>query len=220
MKQLYKLEQLKDLSYFDKNSLSLLTDLSGNTFDSNVKRWLERGLLVKLKNGIYTTGEFLKRNSNREEYCEFIANKLKEPSYLSLEYVLQKYGIISEAVYTFTSVTLKKPKIYRNSLGTFIYRNISDILFSGYEIKKISGFEIRVASKSKALFDFLYYKANRKNELTLDWFKSLRLNLFMLTAEDLSELYQYFNHTGIKKYSILCNFIKDAGEELFDNKIS
>ena len=99
MKQLYKLEQLKDLSYFDKNSLSLLTDLSGNTLNSNVKRWLKRELLVKLKNGIYTTGEFLKQNSNQntlQVLNQIYQRLLKTKILLMLMYTIIKKHILMQ----------------------------------------------------------------------------------------------------------------------------
>ena len=43
----------------------------------------------------------------KEPYAEYMANRLRLPSYLSLEYVLAKEGLIPEAVYALTSITSK-----------------------------------------------------------------------------------------------------------------
>jgi hypothetical protein len=70
------------------------------------------------------------------------------PSYLRLEYVLQKYSILSESVFAFTSITVKTGRTYRNDLGDFVYRNIKKDLFSGFDLIEKDGF----ISKSIEIF--------------------------------------------------------------------
>lgn len=54
-------------------------------------------------------------------------------SYVSLEYVLAKYGFLAESVFAITSITLKTTREYDSEIGDFYYKNIKETLFSGYE---------------------------------------------------------------------------------------
>lgn len=191
MNQVKKLKALETLSYFDKNTLAQVIELSDNSLYSNIKRWLKNGLLIQLKKGCYVTRAYYDRLQDKESYLDFIGNKLREPSYLSLECVLQKYSILSEAVYAYTSITLKSKRIYTNQLGTFLYRNICEKLFTGYTIKSYGNFEIKEASKAKALFDYFYLRFYRIFSINKTLLKSLRLNLDEFTKKDFKEFLGY-----------------------------
>jgi predicted transcriptional regulator of viral defense system len=191
MNQAKKLKLIANLSYFDKNTLLQIIDLNDNSLYANIKRWLKNGLLIQLKKGYYVTHEYYDRLADKESYHAFISNKLREPSYLSLEYVLQKHGVITEAVYVFTSITLKSRRIYNNQLGTFFYRNIQQKLFTGYEIYSYGNFEIKEASKAKALFDYLYLKLYRIFSINKALLASIRLNLDEFTKKDFDEFLRY-----------------------------
>ncbi|PIZ43092.1 hypothetical protein CO015_04835 [candidate division WWE3 bacterium CG_4_8_14_3_um_filter_42_11] len=210
MNQVSKLQQLQNLSYFGKSTLSQYMDLSDNSLYANIKRWQKRGELIQLKKGFYVTAEFYKKLPNKEIYLEFISNKLKEPSYLSLEYVLQKYGVVSEAIYSFTSVTLKSRGTFINKLGTFLYRHLKENLFSGYQLKELGGFTIKEATKSKALFDYLYFRNFRNQIIDKETLRSYRLNLDELKQKDFQEFSTYCEMTKVKKYQNLLNLLKEA----------
>src|SRR5262245_49587671 len=152
MKQVPNLVKLSSLSYFDKETLSQIIEVSENSLYADIKRWLKRGDLVHLKKGWYVTDAYLRSLADRDAYLDFLANKLREPSYLSLEYVLQKHGLLTEAVYALTSVTLKATRTYKNEFGVYFYRNIKEELFEGFRIVNRGGFEIKEATKAKALF--------------------------------------------------------------------
>ena len=207
MNQVVKLKKLGNLSYFDKNTLSQIIELSDNSLYTNIKRWIKSGRLVQLKNGMYVTDIFLSTLPDKTPYAEFIANKLREPSYLSTEYVLQKYGVLTEAVYGYTSVTLKSKIMYQNNLATFSYNNISKKLFTGYVIKTYGKFSIFEATKAKALFDYLYLKLFRVTNVTKELLESFRLNLDELTKPDFKELSRYCEITGIDKFLTLVKII-------------
>lgn len=207
MNQVSKLKALDKLSYFDKNTLSQVIELSDNSLYSNIKRWLKTGDIVQLKKGLYVTRGFLSSCLNVDNYAEFLANKLREPSYLSSEYILQKYQILSEAVYGYTSITLKAKKTYRNKLGVFSYNGISKGLFTGFAIKSAGDISVFEATKAKALFDYLYLKLFRTENITLELFDSFRLNLDEFSKKDLKEFRGYCELSGIKKYSGLANII-------------
>lgn len=208
MNQVKKLKQLANLSHFDKNTLSQMIEISDNSLYANIKRWLKEGELIQLKKGLYVTKEYLNRASNREVYNEFIANKLREPSYLSLEYILQKHSLLSEAVFGITSITLKSKRKYHNDLGLFIYQSIKEKLFTGYDIKRKNNFEIKEATKAKALFDYLYLKLWRVKSINIELFDSLRLNLDEFTEGDLKEFLGYCQLSGVEKFNNLPKLIE------------
>ncbi|MDP4011056.1 MAG: hypothetical protein Q8P72_02390 [Candidatus Roizmanbacteria bacterium] len=202
MKQVNKLKQLSNLSYFDLETLAQVTELEGNTLYKNISRWIKQGSIIQLKRGLYTTQNFASKQ-DAGSYLEFISNKLRYPSYLSLEYVLGKYQILTESVYTYTSVTQKSTRVYTNTLGVFSYRSISSVLFTGFKIVRDNNFEIAIATKSKALFDFLYLKLYRKSEITKTMIDDLRLNVDEFTKADKAEFLDFCTSTGIRKFSTL-----------------
>lgn len=209
MNQLSKLDQLGHASYFDTLTLGRVLGLQGETLHANIGRWVRQGILLQLRRGLYVTADYLQTSPVRDPYTEFIANRLKVPSYLSMEYVLQKQALISESVFGLTSVTRKKTYHYQNTLGIFTYASIKPALFTGYEIVTKGAFEIRQARPMKALFDYLYFRTQRVMEITSDLILSFRLNLDQVSDAALGELAQYAALSSISKYSVLPNIIRE-----------
>jgi hypothetical protein len=196
---------LRKLPYFNKSTLAEAIGQTGENLNYWVKKYLQRGDLMALKKGLYVTGLYLltlERNANlRETYLEYLANTIRYPSYLSLEYVLSKYGLIPEGVYSFTSITLKSPRVYKNVLGNFIYRNIKESLFCGFEEREFEGNRIKIASKAKALFDYLYFK----RESSLD---DLRINWEVLTPKDKEEFATFVKISNSAKMKMVLKKLK------------
>lgn len=210
MNQIDKVKKLNNLNCFDKNTLSQFVELSDNSLYANIKRWLKSGRLISLKKGLYVTADYLAAQRNMRSYTEFVANKLREPSYLSMEYMLQHYNIISEAVYGFTSVTRKSKRIYTNAFGVFVYRNMKETLFTGYVIQRIDDFQVKVATKAKALFDYFYYKLFRIPEVDAGLVASFRLNYDELTSAELKEFAAYCRLAQTKKMLTLMHIVRKA----------
>lgn len=208
MNQLLKTKKLNNLSYFDKNTLSQFVEVSDNSLYANIKRWLKSGTFIPLKKGLYVTSDYILSQKNIASYTAFIANKLREPSYLSMDTVLQTYNIVSESVYGFTSVTLKSKRIYKNRFGLFVYRNIKKELFDGYEIKQMDDFNIKVATKPKALFDWFYYKLFRIKDVDAQLIETFRLNYDTFTATELNAFARYCETTQTKKMLKLPGIIR------------
>lgn len=107
--------------------------------------------LFQLTRGIYET------DRNTAGYC--LAGAIYAPSYLSFDYVLSRYDLIPEAVYTYTSATFekKKSKAFENHFGRFTYRDVpSEAYPFGVLLKEENGYVYRIASPEKALCDKLY----------------------------------------------------------------
>jgi len=212
MKQVQNLEKLKTAPWFTLETLGSLYQGKRASLESNVKRWLKRGYLVKLKKGTYTTQTYLDSlgTDSKGSYKEFIANTLVPESYLSLEYVLQKYALLSESVNAYTSVTLKSTKIINNNLGKYLYSSVSPKIFTGYEIVDRGGFTVAEATKTKALFDYLYLRIIRSKTVTLDLVMSFRLNLNEFSKEDFEEFAGYCKLVKQYKFSLLPKLLKET----------
>lgn len=210
MNRIIRLSKLSSASFFNKNTLKRVVGGNDDAIGSNIIRWLENGKLIQLKKGLYVTKEYYQSCLDKQAYMEFVANTLKKPSYLSGEYVLQKYGILSESVFSVTSVTRKKTKVYNNKLGIFRYSNIKKELFTGFKIVSKSSFEIKEATKAKALFDYLYLNLKGVTEINQEIVDSLRLNLGDMTKADWVELKYFIDLSKLKKNIKLIDYLKET----------
>jgi predicted transcriptional regulator of viral defense system len=116
------------------------------------------GLFIKLRNGYY-----LVQDSNPSLYL--IANKLYQPSYISLDKALAHYGIIPETVYGITSITTKSTQEFATERGIFTYQRIKQEVFTGYKALRLEGNVVLFAEPEKALIDYLYFVDLKLREL-------------------------------------------------------
>ncbi len=137
---------------------------------NNLTRWVKEGKLVRLRQGYFTFSEY----KNRPDYFLYFANRIYNPSYISLHTALAFYGMIPEAVVQVTSVTSLKTAAFNNGFGEYSYKSVKEDLMFGYELKPMADNRIiRFATPEKALLDLLYlypfYNDERElEELRLD----------------------------------------------------
>jgi predicted transcriptional regulator of viral defense system len=190
------LKKLDNLIYFTKDSLRSLSGDSDNTISMNIYRWKKSGDIIVFKNGIYATKKSFDTYSKEEGYFKFISSILLKPSYISLSTTLSGYDILTEGVYNITAVTTKLPKLYSN--GKYSYRQITERLFCGYEIRDFNGYEYYEATKAKALFDYIYYRSHRL-DMGMNIVEELRLRLDLFTKDDFKEMRSYAKMISSKK---------------------
>ena len=90
-----------------------------------------------------------------------MANKIVQPSYVSLESALAYYQIIPEKVYGVTSVTSKKTSPFDRPWGVFRYRSLEPSLIFRYEVFRSRQGEIfLMASMKKMILDYLYLNSH------------------------------------------------------------
>lgn len=119
-----------------------------------LSRWVSDRKLIRLHKGLYTLAEPY-RKSPFEPFVA--ANKLKTPSYVSLQSALAFYGMIPEFVPQVTSVTTVRPGTVQTPLGPFDFRHIHKKYFYGYDrIELSAGQSASVARPEKALLDLFY----------------------------------------------------------------
>ena len=108
------LNNFKNTIFITKDMLRDVSNENEESLSKSILRWCKRGELIKLKNGLYITKETYSKHINTDGFIELIANKLRTPSYVSLEYALSKYEAITESIYTVTSITLKTKRTFNN----------------------------------------------------------------------------------------------------------
>ena len=211
MKTAELLKILKQSPYFTKQNLSLALEKEGEDLNYWINKLIREEMLMPLKKGFYISSYYrdLITQSQSVGYFEYLANVLRAPSYVSTEYVLANNNMIPEAVYAITSITTKSPRIYSTKIGSFIYRNIKKKLFFGYQIRDFADKKIKIATFTKALFDFLYLKKfSDQNELINYLLESGRFNWDTLTNNDKKEFKKIVKNSSSKKMSLIVSILE------------
>lgn len=140
----------KGLKIFSLEEFLRLFNISSQRAKKFLSRQVKQKNLLRVKKGIYVLERSLPSDF-------LIANKIYQPSYISLETALSFYNIIPEAIYKITSVTTKPTRVFEFLEKDFIFRTIRPKAFCGYTIKQIEGENVFMALPEKALADYLYF---------------------------------------------------------------
>ena len=117
-------------------------------------RYKNKGYLTSLKRGVYALADEAPDNFR-------VANILYSPSYVSLETILSKEGIIPEVAYAITSITTKATREFSNGSIYYKYYRIKIDAYTGYFKEN----EHLIATPEKALVDYLYFVSQGKKKL-------------------------------------------------------
>jgi predicted transcriptional regulator of viral defense system len=148
--------------------------------------WHNQGYIKPLAGGYYILAD----RAMDEMILFMVANKIYEPSYVSLESALSYYEIIPETVLGVTSVSSRKTKQYESAWGVFSYRSIKPQYLIGYQVIENSpGIKFKIAYLEKALLDYLYL--NSKIQFIAD-FEGLRWNR--------NQLHDLLDHSMFTRY--------------------
>ena len=116
-----------------------------------INRLKKKGYIQTIKRGMY-------KLTDEQIPDLYLANKLYEPSYISLEFALSYHRIIPETVYRVTSVTPKATRHFETLGKIYSYRRITKKAFTGYAIERQQGFSFAIADAEKAFVDLCYYR--------------------------------------------------------------
>ncbi len=159
--------QLKDFPVFSIKDIEKV-DLSFHK--QRLSEWQNKGYVKKVRQGFYMFSDL----PVNEKILFTIANRIYEPSYISLEMALSIYGLIPEAVYGVTSVTSQNTKHIKTPVGDFIYKHIQPDLMFGYELREHNGHRYKIAEIEKAVLDYLYLNAKISDD---ESFAGIRFNI-------------------------------------------
>ncbi|MFH1233559.1 MAG: hypothetical protein V1649_02820 [Patescibacteria group bacterium] len=169
------LEQLKTLSYFNKNTiyqLGIQLGIKDTTVDTYISRFLKYKEIIPLKKGLYVSTDFFEKNRMDISYSFYLANIIRTPSYVSSWTALQYYNLATEVIHSITSITPKITRKYQTKAGSFVYQSIKKDLFLDFSLVK-GKFDFYIASPSKALFDLLYFRTRQFRGVKLETIKGL-----------------------------------------------
>ncbi|MDR0682176.1 MAG: hypothetical protein LBG15_10075 [Dysgonamonadaceae bacterium] len=126
--------------------VSMLTSEDNfNSINQKLNYYVRTGKILCLRRGIY---------SKLKYSCEEVANKIYTPSYVSLEYVLVKNGIISQDSETLTSACYLSRQIKIND-QTFSYHKFKrELLVNLLGVQRIDS--VNIANPERAFLDLLY----------------------------------------------------------------
>ncbi len=173
--------------------------------DAKIKSLVTKGELYVVTRGIYET------QRNVSGYC--LAGAIYGPSYLSFEFAMSYYGLIPEAVYTFTNATCdkKKRKQFENIFGLFTYRDVPRNVFP-YEVvlKEEGDYYYWIARAEKAVCDMLYKEPplKNRNELNDYLIDDLRIDIAALYQLDIDKMLQLCRLYHTKNHKLFISFLK------------
>ena len=200
--------QFKDrFSQFDVLSVKEIERVMPGFNKMNLVNWQKKNYIIKIRNGYY---KFSGKPETEKELF-IVANKIYQPSYISLETALAYYNLIPEGVFMVKSITTLKTQTFKNALSAFHYHNIKESAFTGYDFELLSNKIFRIASPEKALLDLFYLKGMGDKLEDID---SLRLNMFTLkeiiSLDKMQTLAELFESVKlIKSVSLLKNYCND-----------
>jgi len=158
----------KNIPIFTSNQVMAIFGLSKAATDALLHRYTKSGFITRLKRGLYAFPDALPPDV-------FIANKLYEPSYVSLESALSYHSVIPETVYAVTSVTTKATRRFEFDGKIFIFRRVKKQAFTGYEPTRQNGINFLIANAEKALVDAQYFRLF-EGQKPLSRFRKDRIN--------------------------------------------
>ena len=131
---------------FNTKSIALLlNEKRGISLTKKLNYYVKKGLLLNPRKGIYA-----KKKNNPEE----LAGLVFVPSYISLQYVLQKAGVIFQYDSAITSVSYLSREIEMLN-QTYRYRQIKkEILYNLEGIEQHDN--INIATTERAILDMMY----------------------------------------------------------------
>jgi predicted transcriptional regulator of viral defense system len=132
-----------------------------------VHKLSNNGWLVRIKKGCYSVSSIESRGFLETPPFK-IAQILEESSYISFEGALQYHNMFDQMLGTIVSISLKqsKERLVQNIHYRFV--KVSERLYFGWNEYNLESYTIKIASKEKAILDFLAFN---RNKYTIDLIK-------------------------------------------------
>jgi predicted transcriptional regulator of viral defense system len=172
---------------------------------------LRKGIIIRVKKGLYIFGDEHRR---RPYSREILSNLIYGPSYISLDYALQHYGLIPERVEAVTSVTTGRSHKFFTPIGLFTYRMIPLEAFriGMNRIEIGDGRAFLMATPAKALADKLHESRGTgiktQRELSKYLEESLRIDPAALGELKQMDLDGIARRYRSKKIRLLSEFVQ------------
>lgn len=193
--------------FFIRQNLEVILGTNRRTLDYRIRSLITKGMLTRIKTGVYINTMLLKYSSSPEELMRYIGCQIVPNSYISLEYALASYGILAESAFAMTFITMGKTRTFETDRVRLIYRNIQPRCFIGYSTKQTGNFTYTIATPAKALFDFLYLTPFKTASAMREFVINSRLNWDTLSPTDKKELKDTIRISQSKKMNRMLQFL-------------
>ncbi len=203
--KIYK--KLVELPYFTLTTVLSLSGNSENSVNQGLKEYTNNGQLIRLKNGYYTSRDFCLNHKHQPEFFAYLAYILLSPSYLSMEFILRKADVLTDATFGYSSITTKKTSSFENPFGRYSYHNIKEELFTGYHENYFLTYKYYEASLAKAFFDYIYIHKNIDFSGKSDPVEEYRFNLSAFNSDDIIELKGLLDLNSNKRVQLIIKHI-------------
>ena len=163
-------EQIQTIpkDYFSFNDIRKISPLGYNSLKVSLSNLVKIGKIQKLTRGYYA-------KNLPSTNMELFALEYIKPSYLSFEWALGYYGLLSQQSYALTLATTKRGKTVELKGGSdelLVYRHLQKKHFWGFQKKG----NILIAEPEKAFLDQAYLSLNGATILDLDEINLNNLN--------------------------------------------
>lgn len=151
-----KILEVLNKDFYTLSDLQKIFRLPRKSLLVTVSRMQKRGDIVRVTKGYYLLAD-------KPIRVEKMATQIYQPSYISFESALSRYGVISQVPYRLSLATTNKPKKIILNGDEVEYRKIKKDLLFGFDL--IDG--VYVAAAEKALLDTLYMLSKGKLKIDL-----------------------------------------------------
>jgi len=181
--------------YFGYEDISRIRDISPASARVIASRYVEHGLLVRIKKNLYVLREVWNAAGREEKFL--LANLGQTPSYISLMTALDYYEITTQVQRDFfESVAVKRTKEIHVNGTLFRYSKVTENLYFGF--KKEGDFFI--ATPEKAILDAFYLMSFGRYSMDISALDAAKLDkgeikrlstAFPLTTQKILKKYGY-----------------------------
>lgn len=176
-----------------------------------ITKLIRKGVIIRVKKGLYIFGPDY---AGSPYSPEILANLIYGPSYISLDYALNYYGMIPEKTVTLTSVTSGKKRVFQTPVGRFTYQAVP-LAYYRVGIDMIEAGENRsflMATREKALADKIYQGegSDIRNIRDIETYltRHLRIDPASLSQLSYPRMAEIVKRSRLKRLSILSEFIR------------
>jgi hypothetical protein len=186
-------KQMAPLSVFSLRDARMID----SSFDRRrLHEWRIKDYIRTLSKGWYVFTDI----DINDTLLDCIANRIYAPSYVSLETVLSRMGILPDTVRKVTSITTRKTRTVQTGFVEFTYRTVSPRFFFGYLVGTSGE---KIATPEKAILDYLYLHPGL---VTREDFEQLRVDPAILTKtlnrQTFDEFLARFNVAALQKRTV------------------
>ncbi len=174
------IQKIKNIpkSHFSFADLKKISDLSDESLKVAISRMIKNKEITKLKKGVYASDIF-------KVNWEGFAVETHNPSYLSFEWALAKYNILSQKPINLTLTTSKRSKKITTPQNIIIYHHLQPKLFWGF----VKEDNYLLAEPEKAFLDLAYVSLNGYAKFDVE-----EMNLELLDKIKLKKYLKKFNY--------------------------